>query len=427
MPVRFNAKIGEDGEVELDIHAFRMTPKTRFVDDHQNNDDDGVPEFDLVGTTKDGLRFESRSLSFTHLGQRWSRISDWHRSKPLGECGKVLFTRNLEQPVEKTFLKLHLKGFECFRGHSVSHALGKVAVAGTTKLEEFDKLAGYIVVEAEQTPPDSATWKRDAEALVEHIRSILSLGSSTSLHAPILEFAHDSLHEIEVLSQTRQHPPEMRVIHKLEQKSLLNAAVATWPNPLMPVNELPFAIEWFTMNSVYNEVRLVCAMTALENLVDSNLADDEAFIQSRSAFDKMKRAMRKLVGEWLTASLEGAAADEARGEIADKLLDLNRRPFRRKLELLAKRWNVSLEGITDEQIAGAIRARNAVVHSGQYRPSASGGDLWDHMTVARELVVRFLLTVIGFRGIYLSHLGGYHRAEFPPKPATVNGGSEGAQ
>jgi hypothetical protein len=34
------------------------------------------------------------------------------------------------------------------------------------------------------------------------------------------------------------------------------------------------------------------------------------------------------------------------------------------------------------------------------------------MTLVRELVVRFLLTAIGYRGPYISHLRGLHHASF---------------
>ena len=78
------------------------------------------------------------------------------------------------------------------------------------------------------------------------------------------------------------------------------------------------------------------------------------------------------------------------------------------------RWNVPLDGISDAQIGQAIKARNAIVHSVYHPGTEDGPDLWDHMTVVRELVVRFLLTAIGYRGQYISHVGGYHHAYFPP-------------
>ena len=109
-----------------------------------------------------------------------------------------------------------------------------------------------------------------------------------------------------------------------------------------------------------------------------------------------------------------ARAEAAREDLGEKLLDLNRRPLRRKLYLLAARWNVPLDGISDVQISQAIKARNAIVHSGHHPTAEDGPDLWDHMTIVRELVVRFLLTAIGYHGQYISHVGGYRFAHFPP-------------
>lgn len=34
--------------------------------------------------------------------------------------------------------------------------------------------------------------------------------------------------------------------------------------------------------------------------------------------------------------------------------------------------------------------------------------------VVREIAARFLLTAIGYKGRYISYIGGYHDADFPP-------------
>jgi len=62
--------------------------------------------------------------------------------------------------------------------------------------------------------------------------------------------------------------------------------------------------------------------------------------------------------------------------------------------------------VIDAQINHAIRVRNLVVHTGRHPSVDEGPDLWDHMTVIRELVVRFVLTAFGYRGQYTSHMGG---------------------
>jgi hypothetical protein len=169
------------------------------------------------------------------------------------------------------------------------------------------------------------------------------------------------------------------------------------------------------MMATYNEVRLVNAMTALENLIDSNLGDSEALILPRNSFDKIRRALfgiiRACVSKW-----EPDAAEDVLIELNEKLLDLNRRSLLRKLETLRQRWNVPLGGIEGTALKAAKQARDKVVHRGQYYEDAkeTDADPWTHVTVVREVAVRFLFTAIGFKGRYISHMGGYHDAEFSP-------------
>jgi hypothetical protein len=120
--------------------------------------------------------------------------------------------------------------------------------------------------------------------------------------------------------------------------------------------------------------------------------------------------IRACLGKW---SPEKAA--DASVELNEKLLDLNRRSLLRKLELLTQRWNVPLDGISPEDLRAAKQARDKVVHRGQYYEDAkeTDADLWTHVTIVREIAVRFLFTAIGYEGRYISHVGGYHDAAFP--------------
>lgn len=417
MPIRFKARIGRDGEVELDIHAFRLSRRTWWVKD-RFNERNADHQFRLTGTTADGLTFETDSLSFTSLGARYSGTSNWHRLKPRGECGKVTFRKSLDKPADGLALKLHLKGFECFPQLRANSPLGRIVVAGATDLGDADRLSGFVLLRPEEQPQGPAAWRAEAELMLEHLRRILSFAASTMLQAPLLESWAGMFYEAEILSQSRQHAPVMRVVHKLDQQRLLDAAVTSWVDPPIEAHNLFFAIEWFSMATTYNEVRLVNAMTALENLIDSNLGDSEKHIEASRAADRTRRALRNVVvrclAQWSPDEAESVAA-----ELTPKLRDLNRRSLRDKLYRLAARWQVPLDGISDEHIRGVIAQRNAIVHSGQHRPSATGPDLWHHMTIVRELVVRFLLSAIRYRGGYISHVGGYHLAEFPPGDAST--------
>jgi hypothetical protein len=152
------------------------------------------------------------------------------------------------------------------------------------------------------------------------------------------------------------------------------------------------------------------------SLIDSNVTETEGLILPKGAFDKTRRVLfnviRACVAKWATGS------EEALSELNETLAGLNRRSMLRKLKLLALRWSVPLDGISDESLRAAKNARDRVVHRGQYYEDAgeSDADLWTHITVIREVAVRFLLTAIGFKGRYHSYIGGYHDAVFPPPP-----------
>ena len=125
---------------------------------------------------------------------------------------------------------------------------------------------------------------------------------------------------------------------------------------------------------------------------------------------------RTCLGKWAAA-----LAHDASLELDEKLADLNRRSLLRKLELLAARWKVPLDGIDPPSLRAAKQARDKVVHRGQYYEDAkeTDADLWTHVTIIREVAVRFLFTAIGYEGRYISHVGGYHDAVFPPAVKTA--------
>lgn len=416
MPVRFRARIGADGEAEIDIPAFRLTKETWFVKSKWNADRRHVPEFRLAGESDTGLRFETDSLTITSLQTRVLGRTGRNNAKAKGECGAAAFSKTREEVTDRPVLKLHLKGFECFPALHATCPLGKVMVAGATKLETADRLSGFIHLEAPPTREDGGSWRAEAEPLLEHLRRFLSFAASMTLQAPLLEFGHGFTYRAEIISQTKQERPVMRVFHKLDQQDLLEAAVTAWFDPPVAASDLAFAIEWFAMPTTYAEVRLVNAMTALENLIDTNLPADDKEIEPGNAFKPTRRALRRVLAECLVRwAPERAEAVQA--ELGAKLLDLNRRSLFDKLQRLAARWQVPLDGISEAQIRAAIVQRNAIVHQGRHREADDTDDLWDHMTIIREIVVRFLMSAIGYRGRYISHVGGYHFAHFPPGEA----------
>lgn len=409
MPCRFKARIQTSGAVELDIHAFRVTPASLRFMESWFAEDRVAHNFALRGVTANGLQFESDHLTFSTHGH-WSKRNS-SCFKPLGECGKARFLSARESQAKEATLKLWIKGFECYPHLQAKCSLGMVDIVGQAELREVDSVSGFIMITGADQVGEG--WRKEAHRLADYLRQLLSFASGTMLQGPLVEFWHGRIYEVEVVSRPKQHTSGMRVIHKLEQQPFLDAAVKSFSNQSLELGRFHLAIAWFTMDTTYTEVWLVNAMTALENLIDTNLTEQETLIEPKGRFEKTRKALRRCLDNW--ASDDPAVT---RDELCERLLDLNRRAFRHKLYLLANRWQVSLDGISKEQIQQAIRARNAIVHTGNYPSTPGCFKLWDSMMVVRELVVRFLLTAICFRGNYISPIAGFRPTHFPPYKTT---------
>jgi hypothetical protein len=411
--VAFRAGADPSGEIELEFEPIKLDDTSKFIFLKWHNDKkDGMVYFSLSGIAVDGTRFETTHLSFNSLGE-FSDASGT-RMTPKGRCAKAVLTFKLVNPAEKPVLQVRVKGFKNFRTEPIDCDLGKVHVSGLAEFEDANIVTGTITVQAQKQPDDVAAWHTKADRLAEHVRDIMSLASSSVLRVPLIAFYDGDTLTVTAWSQGRAASSAFPIFHFLDLDPIFKTAVRSFFDPPIAVNRLSFAIEWFAMDAIYNEIRLVAAMTALENLIDSNVTESEGLILPKKAFDRTRKVLlnivRACVAKWATGN------EEVLSEINETLAGLNRRSMLRKLKLLAQRWNVPLHGISDESMRAAKNARDRVVHRGQYYEDAaeSDADLWTHVTVIREIAVRFLLTAIGFEGRYYSYIGGYHDAVLPP-------------
>ena len=417
-PVTFCACINQSGEVEFDFSPISLTQETSFIMSCWNSEGSKLNYFSLSGKSEDGTEFKTECLYFNSLENGSSEGSGSYMS-PSGGCKRAEFHRKLAEPVQKLLLRMHVKGFQNFHQLNSKCHLGSITMDGATTIVDPDIITGCIVVQSDNMPTDLSVWRAEADKLLLHVQRVMSFASATVLGMPVIEFYAGENLEVVTLSQSRQATAHMPTFHFLDQQPIFEAAVTNFFTPPFDVKNLFFAIEWFAMDSTYNEVRLVNAMTALENLVASNLGDDDVLIRPSKEFDKTKRELRKVIkvciAKW--SINEDEKAKEVLVELNEKLGDLNRRPILKKLYILADHWKVPLDGISKEKIKAAKKARDRIIHRGHYYEDTSSGhdNLWEHVTVVREIVVRFLLTAISYQGRYISHLGGYHHIQFPPQ------------
>jgi hypothetical protein len=178
------------------------------------------------------------------------------------------------------------------------------------------------------------------------------------------------------------------------------------------------AIEWFTMPAGYREAKLTSAMTVLENLLTKNLSAQDLTIRCKA---QAKKIQVEIIGAARRQLAEFGATDaEIEEELAamrPKLEDLNRRSIKEKIRILAKRWGVPLDDISDDELGATKRARDHVVHRGQYAPKDPAEDLMRHVRLAREIVVRFVLAALEYEGTYASPMTGERDRAFKTLPS----------
>lgn len=413
--VDFQAYVDPSGEVQIVLGRLPYDESTEFIVRGHHNGSQEFARFSLSGVADDGTTFETHDLHFLRVGPNWN-TSEGSVLSPEARCSSSSFNRRIPGSHAAATLQMRLKGFRAFKAMTRQTRLGVVSMVGPFDKPDPNTLSGIIALQAPDGAAGSADsqWRTEGEALLEHIRLVMSFACARSLRAPISESWIGDTLKVDCYSQASHTGTQLPVFHHRNLNAVFACAVGSFFERRHEVERVRFAIEWFIMDATHVELRLVNVMTALENLVDTNLLENEKKIQSTSAFRKTSKVLRRVIEDCMSKWEPDARPDAAK-EIGDKLGDLNRRSFIEKLRLLAEQWQVPLHDISDQSIRGAKKARDHIVHRGAYdlKNDPDSTKLWDHMIVLRELVARFLLASIGYQGRYQSYIGGYHNAVFP--------------
>jgi hypothetical protein len=285
----FNLSIDTAGEIKFEFPKLPLTKQTAFIRTEHNKSGPLYSDFILEGQASDGTSF--RTDRFNLQSANWN-VDHKEGSKISidGNCTTASITRHSE-PTTIPVLTMYLRGFSNFGSLHATAKLGALVMNGTKydKTTDVNSITGWVTIQPETLPDDIGQWRKDAGELIEHIRRVMSLASATTLKAPVIEFRFNETLDMEMRSQTKQSPANLRIIPDMAQEAIFEVAVSSYFTPAIKANKFNFAVEWFGMDATYNEVRLVNAMTALENLVNSNLAESERLIQDHKQFNKTTR------------------------------------------------------------------------------------------------------------------------------------------
>lgn len=410
--VKFTAGLDKAGALVIQFDRFPLDERSAFISKHSHVSGTKFPKFVLRGSSSDGILFECDNLILTSLKSETDFALDERTTiAPQADYSQARFTMSAE-PVAAPMVKWHLKGFEAVRELSVTCPLGVVEMAGLADARGVDGITGALLIRAEGEPENIAEWRDKVDDLCIDVRHIMSFALSTLFGGPVREFRHEDKSVIDVFLHTGGGDSSFPVFSSLSLEAIFECAVRWHFEPPIDVKNLVFAIKWFCMKASYREGALITAMTVLENLIDSNLAEADTYILDEAKFKALRKALsdeiKRHAEQWTNDPVEQKAYAD---EMCPKLSELRRRSLVDKISLLAERWGVSMNGIPEGAIQEAKRARDQVVHRGQYQPkSGSTRDLHDHVLTIREIVVRFVLAAVGFEGNYLSYLDGQNFA-----------------
>lgn len=415
--VEFSAPLDESGAVKLAIDELPLTRDNSFIL-HCSSRETPFPFFSLRGLDKSGRVFDSEYVHFgTIIPAYHCDRGSYYRFSP--RCSKATFTGTVSPP-GRPALRFFLRGGFQIPSDLVEETdIGEIRLSCYRESQARDKLTNTLTITAPDFCPDAATWAAAAEKLLSRIREYISFAAGINMTAPVREvYLGGAQVTTEVYEQSEQPGTQMPVFAWHQMEAFFSHAVAHAVRA--PDQDLWPAIAWFVLPSVYAEQRLVNAMTALENLVDTLLPSKK----------KELLTGKKYTG--LVAAIEGFSKDnlgefDKLDEVEAKFIEFRRRPFHKKLVALFEEMEIPTWDFGDEAIKKAINGRNSVIHTGRYKggndPATEPG-LWAHVTIIREIVSRIVFKLVGFTGKYTTFVGGCRDAEFPPKQPTEEGATQ---
>lgn len=423
VPIRFRVRFGVDGELRFRVYPLPLTTDALALrSERTDGKSNKFATYTISALSAGGTRFESDGIILRGTGTRSTETTS-HVTLKLGYT-KATFARDQDNGEAPPTIRWTLRGFECFPAVHGDCALGEVGIQGNYPDKGGDRVSGIASIRAHGPVSDTAGWTAEAEELFRHLRDVMSFAMSRQVDYPIRDTWVDGKWRRDAYSQTKSRRSYAHVFHPMTLQGIFDAALASHANPPVVAKGIGYTIEWITLATTYSEMRLTNAITALEHLADSNLPESDQLFLPKKAFEAFAKRLRKFAADDLAATFaeaepaQLASIEAMRAAMPGKLKDLNRRPLFERVIALADRWQVPLGGLDPAAIRAAIVARNSIVHRGYYyepdRGSREQADLRDHVLTMREVAIRFVLTLIGYRGTYLSFRGGQHDVTFPP-------------
>jgi len=300
-----------------------------------------------------------------------------------------------------------------FAAQTATTHLGRITLAGPSQISNFQHLNGSVDLALDSKGPQRlATWITRSDKLIDRVLDIISLAEGRMIRWSVRTLRGDGLLlQHEFFGQKPTTDPYDGLFSSLNLQPVLDLAVRRYTHRLKHKTGLGVAFEWFLQRPQYIELELLTAFTALEHLLKIFLEKNRGATNiPDKAFSELKKPLRKVldraVGGRNTIDREGMI------RVRQKVLSANQGSLRQNVDAMLNFHGVPVTGL-EERLKNAIDARNKIIHRGLYR-GRGRADIYDHVAVIREVLKRFFLTMLRYKGNYHSMLNGPDNVFFPP-------------
>ncbi len=427
--IRFAVECKIDGFIDIQVQPVQWSEGTSQIDDAFHSAGAYAPRLSLTGKASDGVSLSSDKVYIVGSGFQWRKDEQTTWQLTL-ECSELLASiSHLESSLvydSSRLLRYDLPGFRCFNTIRGTADVGEIKAAGSTKIEDYDRITGYLAVKAER-PSQIKEWLKRADEQVDLILDVFSLAGGR-----FLQWAGRSLFLDDVWIETlfkrpvRRGEPTLPIFHYLNMQPILDLAIGNYTKEIEHETGFGIALEQFLISSLYIESQFATSFMALEHFVNTHarktgahtILDDAEFAafvipEVREGLRRAKEAVKK-DREGMGVSL--VSVKKAFKAISGKIKELNRYPFVRNMWKFLDEIAVPLDGLPKDEIEKVVQTRHTLIHSGSSSPGhTETNENQRGLFLLRELLTRIFLTLLKYEGQYSSYLHGHQFTDFPPK------------
>jgi hypothetical protein len=423
LPITSTIQVNRDGTITITTQPIDLTKETVWIFQAVPGRERLAKWARLRATTKTGEQMESDHVVMT--GRNDQSGPDGTSIALNGELRRITICYD-NPPDTAADCRVHYwtVGMKGFGVQHTTSPLGTVRLAGQTDIKDYDHIAGFVQIQAhhEEHRP-FASWSNECDDQISHLLLILSLAEGKLLEWSIRETSKNE----HVITRTFYGPkhagmPHDGIFHWLNLQPVLDLAVTNYTQELRDTTGIELAIRLLLAQPPHVELQLISAMTGLEHLI--SVYTKEHPISSpldKKTFNEEIRPALEAAYDTITATREPSNEAERTHfaqrvrRVRDRIGNLNHTSFNDRLFRMLEDYRVPLVEIND-RITKAVKARNDIIHTGHHDTPYE--ELTLHVAVLRELLKRIILTLLEYRGRYISFLHGQEFLEFPPTNIT---------